>query len=161
LARWNFQAPALCAFHVEEPKAVGGAIPASVEKHVRENFFAPEDFDQFIVACARQNETMKRVLVLLREPPARSDQDVIPFLGDNAGYEHVLRVAARGKIALNVKGTWRRREPGQTEEEALQLLKQRAYCSGKEMYDVQLGDPGQVGGTGVAVALTTGSTAGA
>jgi hypothetical protein len=149
LANWNFQNPTACVFHIEAHGASGSGIPAAVEQHIKDNHFAPEDFEQFIVGCASRNETMKQVLLLLRDPPV--DKDAIPYLGDSAVYEQVLRVAAKDRIALNVNGTWYRREAGQTEEEALRYFKQKAFRTGKDLHDVQLGDPSKVGSTGLAV----------
>jgi hypothetical protein len=149
LANWNFQNPTACVFHIETLGTSGSAIPAAVEQHIKDNHFAPEDFEQFIVGCASRNETMKQVLLLLRDPPV--DKDAIPYLGDSAIYEQVLRVAARDRIALNVNGTWYRREAGQSEEEALRYFKQKAFRTGKDLHDVQLGDPSKIGSAGLAV----------
>ena len=76
---WDFQNPAQCTFHVEPHRASGGAIPAAVEKHIRENFFAPEDFETFIVDAAARGETMKQVFALLRgEPLPGTGSDSLP-----------------------------------------------------------------------------------
>jgi hypothetical protein len=152
LSRWNFPEPRACAFHTEAHRATGADIPAVVEKLVRENFFAPEDFEAVPLECARRGDTMRQLLDVLREPPPRPDVEAIPFLGETVVYEQVLRLAARGKIALNVDGTWHPRETGQTEDEALRTLRQKAFRTGRELDRVQLGLPSQVGGgTGVAV----------
>jgi hypothetical protein len=153
LSQWNFQAPTTCVFHIEMHGATGSGIPAAVEKHIKDNHFAPEDFKEFIVGCAKRNETMKQVLLLLRDPSV--DKDAIPYLGDSANYEQILRVAAQDRVALNVNGTWYRREAGQTEEDALRFFKQRAFRTGKELHDVQLGDPSKVGSTGLTVTVPT------
>ena len=112
---WDFQNPAQCTFHVENHRASGGGIPAAVEKHIRENFFAPEDFKTFIVDAARRGETMKQVLALLRGEPLPG-KEAIPYLGESDVYEEVLNVAADDKIALNVGGTWYYREAGESED---------------------------------------------
>ncbi len=52
LARLGF--PESGAMHVSTSnhhKASGGGIPAAVEKHIRENFFAPEDFENLHRRC--------------------------------------------------------------------------------------------------------------
>jgi hypothetical protein len=153
LSRWNFPEPRRCVFHTEVHRASGAEIPGAVEKLVRENFFAPEDFEAFALGCARRGDTMRQLLDLLREPPPSPDVEAIPFLGETPVYEQVLRLAARDRIALNVDGTWHRRDTGQSEEEALRTLRQKAFRSGRELYSVQLGLPGQVGGGG-GVAVT-------
>ena len=149
LARWDFQNPANCVFHVEPHDATGSNIPLAVEKHARENFFAPEDFEALIVAAAKRSDSMTSVLALLRDPSPRTD--LIPYLGDTAIYEQVLKVAAQDKIALNRDGTWYGREPGQSFEDALRVLKQRAMPTGWEWGSIQLGLPSEVSGGGVAV----------
>jgi hypothetical protein len=152
LSHWNYPEPRACVFHTEAHCASGHEIPAAIEKHVKDNFFAPEDFERFALGCARRSDTMRQLLDLLREPPPSPSDETIPFLGEHAIYEQVLRLAAGDKVALNVDGTWYRRDTGQTEDEALRYLRQRAFRSGRDLYNVQLGLPGQVGGGGLAIA---------
>lgn len=149
LSRWDFPNPGACVFHVEPHGAAGAQIPAAVEKKIKEDFFAPEDFEAFLLACAARGDSMKQVLALLREPPVRHETEAIPYLGEPAILEQVIRIAAMDKVALN--GTWYRPEPGQTAGEALPYLRQRVFKTGKELHSIQLGDPRQVGGGGVAV----------
>ena len=149
LARWDYQAPTTCVFHLEEHGGSGAAIPAAVEKHARENFFAPEDFEAFIIEAAKRSDTMTQVLALLRDPSPGAD--LIPYLGDHAIYEQVLRVAARDKIAVNRNGTWYGPEAGQSVEEAWKALRQKAFPTGSEWGGIQLGLPSERGGGGVAV----------
>lgn len=160
LHRWNFQQPTLCAFHVEPCASTPDKIAKTVEDSAKANFFAPEDFEAFIVDAATRNDTMKQVMGLLREPPARPDVDSIPYLGDHATYEQTIRVAARDKIALNVASTWYRAEPGESEDEAFKRLRSRCFKTGRELEEVQLGLPSQVGGGGVSVPPTRPTTPG-
>lgn len=150
LARWDFQTPTACTFHVEAHDASGAAIPAAVEKHLRDNFFAPEDFESFIIEAARRSDTMSQALALLRDPAP--GKDLIPYLGDHAIYEQVLRIAAHDRIAINRNGSWYGPEAGQSLDEALRTLKQRAYPSGSEWGSVHLGMPTERHTGGVAVA---------
>lgn len=147
LASWNFQYPEACVFHEELHGATGADIPGAVEKHVRENFFAPEDFGSFIVEASTRSDTMAGVLALLRDPSPGGN--LIPYLGDQAVYEQVLRVAANDKIAINRNGQWYGRAPDQSFDEALRVLKQRAMPTGWEWNSIQLGSPAEVGGGGV------------
>lgn len=147
---WDFQNPSQCTFHVEPHKGSGGAIPAAVEKHIRANFFAPEDFETFIVAAATRGETMKLVLALLRGEPLPG-KEAIPYLGQSQVFEEVLTVASRDKIALNVGGTWFCREASESEDVALLRLRQKAWRTGNDLYLIKLGLPNQVGGSGVVV----------
>ena len=147
---WDFQNPAQCTFHIEPHKASGGAIPAAVEKHIRENFFAPEDFETFIVDAAARGDSMKQVFALLRGEPLPG-QEAIPYLGEGDVLEEVIDIAARDKIALNVGGTWYYREGGESEDTARQRLRQKAFKTGQDLYLIRLGLPNQVGSGGVAV----------
>jgi len=151
LHRWNYQQPTTCIFSTEPCAAAADKMAKAVEDSVRANFFAPEDFQAFIIAAAQRGEIMKLVLAQLREPPAKPDQDAIPYLGDRDTYEQTIRVAAKDRIALNVGNTWYRAEPGETEDQAFARLKRSCFRMGRELEEVQLGLPSQVGSGGVAV----------
>ncbi len=151
LHRWNFQQPTQCAFHIEPCNVAADKVSAHMESAIQTGLFAPEDFETFIVAAAQRGETMKQVLAQLREPPAKPDQDAIPYLGDHLMYEQVLRVVARDKIAVNVDTHWYSAQPGESEEQALSHLKRTCFRSGRLLEDVQLGLPGQIGSSGVSV----------
>jgi hypothetical protein len=150
LATWDFQTPSNCMFNEEAHGATGADIPAAVEKHVIENYFASEDFEAFIIQAAGRNETLRQILALLREPPLPG-QTAIPYLGDVNIYEQVLRVVAKDKVALNASGRWWSKEPGESNEDALARLRQRVWLSGQAMFAVQLGETSQVGSGGVVV----------
>jgi hypothetical protein len=151
LQRWSFQQPTTCVFHVEPCSTTPDKFAKTIEDKIRADFFAPEDFDAFIVSAAQRGDTMRQVLTHLYEPPARSDQDAIPYLGDHALYEQTMRLAARDRIALNVGNTWYRAEPGETEEQAFGRLKRSCFKTGRELDEVQLGLPSQIGSGGVAI----------
>jgi hypothetical protein len=137
---WDFQNPAQCTFHIEPHKASGGAIPAAVEKHIRENFFAPEDFETFIVDAAARGDSMKSVFALLRGEPLPG-QEAIPYLGEGDVLEEVI----------DVGGTWYYWEGAESEDTARQRLRQKAFKTGQDLYLIRLGLPNQVGSGGVAV----------
>jgi hypothetical protein len=151
LATWNFQTPSACTFHVDSHGATGSDISAGVEKHVLENHFAPEDFEKLTLEVSGRDETMRQLLTLLREPPLPGEI-AIPYLGDIPIFESVLRIVAKGKLAMNAGGRWYGREPDESYETADMRLRQRLGAfSGQAMLAVQLGDISQVGGGGVAV----------
>lgn len=151
LRRWNYQQPATCVFSPEPCTTAPEKMAKAVEESVRTNFFAPEDFEAFIIAAAQRGDTMKQVLAQLREPPAKPDQEAIPYLGDHVMYEQAIRVAAKDRIALSVGNTWFRADPGELEEQAYTRLRRSCFRTGRELEEVQLGLPGQVGSGGVAV----------
>jgi hypothetical protein len=151
LSTWNFQTPAACVFNVESHGASGAGIPDGVESHLKANYFAPEDFEVIVQDAANRNETVKQLLILLREPPLPGQQ-AVPYLGDVATFDNVIRVVAKGKIALNAGGKWYSQEHGESVIDADLRLNQRlGQFTGQAMFSVQLGDLSQVGGGGVAV----------
>jgi hypothetical protein len=86
------------------------------------------------------------------EPPPTNAGEAIPFLGETKIYEWVLDIAAAGDLVLNVSGTWiGRRSEDVTEEDALRYIRSKAFRTGQEMRQIQLGLPGAVGGGTVTV----------
>ena len=155
LYHWNFQQPTLCEFNIEPCATAPDKMAKTIEDRIRSNIFAPEDFSAFIISAAQRGDTMKQVLGQIREPPARSNQDAIPYLGDTAMYEQTIRAAARDLIALNVGNTWHRAEPGESEEQAFARLKRACFRTGRELEEIQLGLPSQVAGGGISVPPVT------
>ena len=150
LATWNFQSPSACTFHIDEHGTTGSDISTGVEKHVRENHFAPEDFEELALEVASRGESMRQLLALLREPPLPGET-AIPYLGDLPVFESVLRIVAKGKLALNAGGRWYGREADESFETADVRLRMRLGAfTGQTMLAVQLGDITQIGGGGVA-----------
>ena len=155
LATWNFQTPSACTFHVDFHGSTGSDIPAGVEAHIRENHFAPEDFQILTVEAAERGDTIRQLLTQLREPPLPGEL-AIPYLGDLPIFENVLRIVAKGKLAVNAGGRWYGREPDESADAAESRLRLRlGGFSGQTMLAVQLGDVSQVGGGGVAVPAAT------
>lgn len=150
LRRWNFQQPQECIFEVERHGTSGGEIPAIVESKIRSDLFDPAQFQQFVLACAKESRVVGDVLEQLAEPPAKPAMEAIPYLGETAIYEEILKVAATGKLFLNVNGTWVGRLPEHTDNaEAQRYLQQKAFLTGKDLRQVQLGHRDEVGGSTV------------
>ena len=147
LASWDYQNPKACKFHIEAHRVTGGSIPGAVEAHIRDNFFAPEDFEAFIVEASTRSETMTQVLSLLRDPSP--GDNLIPYLGDQTLYERVLRVAANDKVAINRNSDWYCPQPGQSSDEAFRMLKQRAMPTGWDWNSIYLGTPSEARGGGI------------
>lgn len=103
LATWNFQNPAQCKFHVESHKAEGAQIPETIDGLVGKNLFVSEDFDALILAAAQQNKSVGKLLRELQEPRP-GGEDCIPWLGETLMKEKLIKVCARGKIAINLRG---------------------------------------------------------
>ena len=103
ISKWNFQEPQNCRFCIQSHKAEWSKIPDAIDKHINENLFIPEDFENFIMAAAPNNEPVGKLLRELREPRP-GGQDCIPWLGETLVKEHIIRLCARGKIAINLRG---------------------------------------------------------
>jgi hypothetical protein len=103
IAEWNFQQPASCRFFIESHKAEGAKIPEALDKAIRENLFIPEDFEDFILTAAPNNEPVGKLLRELREPRPNGE-DCIPWLGETPVKERLIRLCAKGKIAINLRG---------------------------------------------------------
>jgi hypothetical protein len=104
LASWNYQDPRQCRFHVEGHRAEGEKIPDVISELVQKNLFVPENFEEFVLAAAGQNESVGKLLKELQEPRA-GGADCIPWLGETLMKEKLERICARGAIAINVRGT--------------------------------------------------------
>lgn len=103
IANWNFQEPKNCRFHVEAHRAEGTKIPDAIDKHIRENLFIPEDFESFVMQAAPNNESVGKLLKELQEPRP-GGQDCIPWLGETMMKEAIIRLCAKGEIAINLRG---------------------------------------------------------
>jgi Protein of unknown function (DUF499) len=103
LATWNFQNPSQCTFHVESHRAEGAQIPEAVDAFVSKNLFVSEDFDALVLAAALQNESMGKLLREMQEPRP-GGEDCIPWLGETLMKEKLVRICARGEIAINLRG---------------------------------------------------------
>lgn len=103
LATWNFQSPAQCTFHVESHKEEGAKIPEKVDELVAKNLFVSEDFDALVLAAAQQNESVGKLLRELQEPRP-GGEDCIPWLGETLMKEKLVRICARGEVAINLRG---------------------------------------------------------
>jgi hypothetical protein len=101
--RWNFADTAKSKFQVETLKAQGSQIPEAIEETLRDDLFVPEDFEGLVLEAAKDNAAIGKLLRELQEPrPA--GQDSIPWLGEIATKERVVRICAKGKIAINNRG---------------------------------------------------------
>ncbi|OCQ93485.1 hypothetical protein BCD64_00890 [Nostoc sp. MBR 210] len=150
LRHWNFQQPRDCVFEVERHGASGIEIPTTVETKIRSDLFDQAEFQQFVLGCAKESRVVGDILQQLVEPPAKPSVEAIPYLGDTVIYEEILKVAATGKLFLNLNGTWIGRLPEHTDNaQALLYLQQKAFRIGNDLRQVQLGHSDEVGGSTV------------
>ncbi|MCF8075075.1 MAG: ATP-binding protein [Desulfotignum sp.] len=152
LRRWDYQQPQKCVFDVEKIPSQGGEIPAAVEARILTDLFDPADFTKFVLKRAKDSDFVGSLMDDLMEPPPPNAGEAIPFLGETRIYERVLDIAAAGNLVLNVSGTWiGRRSEDTRDEDALRYIRSRAFRTGQEMRQIQLGLPGGVGGGTITV----------
>jgi hypothetical protein len=150
LSRWNFADPAQCKFSVERLDKQGSQIPEAIEEALTSDLFVPEDFEELVIEFANNNEAVGKLLRELQEPrPA--GQDCIPWLGETAMKERLLRLCARGKIALNVRGMeYLQTHLGEDEDTAWRRLRPKLSLTGRHLDDVFVMLPSAVSVTGGA-----------
>lgn len=150
LARWNFADPNQCLFSIESLKKQGAHIPEAIEETLANDLFVPEDFEDLVMAAAADNASVGKLLQELREPrPA--GQDCIPWLGETSMKERVVRLCARGKIAINLRGLeYLQTTPGEDEEAAWKRLRAKLSYTGRQLDEVFLLVPSAVPATGGA-----------
>ena len=152
LRKWDFQQPQNCGFEVEKISEKGEAIPAAVEAKILSDLFDRTEFKTFVLKRAKDSDFVGSLMDDLTEPPPPNAGEAIPFLGETKVYEVILDFAAEGDLVLNVNGTWiGRRAEDTADDDAKRFIRQRAFRTGQEMRQVQLGLPGAVGGGTVTV----------
>lgn len=148
LHRWNFADPNQCVFSVESLKKQGAQIPEGIEEALINDLFVPEDFEALVLEAAADNSAVGKLLRELQEPrPA--GQDCIPWLGETAMKERILRLCARGKIAINLRGLeYLQTQPGEDEDSAWKRLRPKLSYTGRQLDEVFLMEPSAVPTTG-------------
>ena len=148
LHRWNFADPSQCVFSVESLKKQGSQIPEGIEEALINDLFVPEDFEDLVLEAAADNSAVGKLLRELQEPrPA--GQDCIPWLGETSMKERILRLCARGKIAINLRGLeYLQTQPGEDEDTAWKRLRPKLSYTGRQLDEVFLMEPSAVPTTG-------------
>lgn len=143
LHRFDFQQPERCQFQVEMVKEGKDALPDRLELAVQQDLFIPEDFAAFVLEIAQNNGSVGKLLGELQEPRPHY-AECIPWLGEVLMLERLVRLCARGKIALNLRGKeYLQAAPGESEEDAWQRMKGR-LGTGKELGETTILLPGAV-----------------
>ena len=150
LHRWNFADPEKCEFHVETLREEGSKIPEAIEKALVNDLFVPEDFEDLVIEAAADNASVGKLLRELQEPrPA--GQDCIPWLGETAMKERIVRMCARGKVAINLRGMeYLQAQSGEDEDTAWKRLRPKLAFTGRQLDEVFLLQPSAVPSTGGA-----------
>ena len=150
LHRWNFSDPSKCEFHVEILREQGAKVPEAIEEAVTNDLFVPEDFERLMKDAAANNVSVGKLLKELQEPrPA--GQECIPWLGETAMKERILRLCAKGKIAINLRGMeYLQAQSGEDEDSAWRRLRPKLSFTGRQLDEIFLLSPSAVPATGGA-----------
>jgi hypothetical protein len=125
LRTWNYANPSRCRLHVEQINAQGSQIPEKIDEAVRNDLFIPEDFNDFVFTAAQNNNSVGKVINELQEPRP-NEQDCIPWIGETLVKEKVIRLCARGRIAINLRGMeYLQTNAGEDEETAWRRIRGR------------------------------------
>lgn len=147
IAKWYFQEPKNCRFFIESHKAEGTKIPDAIDQSIRENLFIPEDFEDFIMGAAPNNEPVGKLLKELKEPRP-GGKDCIPWLGETLLKERIIHLCARGKIAINLRGMeYLQALDGETEDAAFRRMRGK-LGTGKHLDETHVLLPQNVPATG-------------
>lgn len=123
LAEWNYAEPANCQFEESKHDAQGDKIPDAVDRLVREEVFIPEEFEEYVLKLAENSESVGKLLKDLREPRP-GGKPCIPWLGEIAVKERVIRMCAEGQIAIDVRGLdLLQAKPGEDADDAWTRMK--------------------------------------
>jgi hypothetical protein len=148
LYRWNFVDPSQCIFSVENLNKQGVQIPDGIEEVLNNDLFVPEDFEEIVLEAAAENSAVGKLLRELQEPRPNG-QECIPWLGETSMKERILRLCARGKIAINLRGLEHlQTQPGEDEDSAWRRLRPKLSYTGRQLDEVFLMAPSAVPTTG-------------
>ena len=155
LHRWNFAEPIKCEFHLERLREQGVKIPQAIEQALVNDLFVPEEFEDLVMQAADNNASVGKLLRELQEPrPA--GQYCIPWLGETAMKERILRMCARGKVAINLRGMeYLQAQAGEDEDAAWKRLRPKLAYTGRQLNEVSLLQPSAVPSTGGAITPAT------
>jgi hypothetical protein len=138
---WNFAQPEQCRFLVEKHNATGDKIPKAVHEKIEKELFATEDFEETALAHTAANTSLAKFMGDLQEPSI-GGKPCVPWLGEVAVKEKVLRLCAAGKLAINLRGLeLLQAQPGETEDAVWHRIKGK-LGSGKELESTTLQKPG-------------------
>lgn len=152
--RWNFSDPSKCEFHVEALREQGSKIPDAIENALTNDLFVPEDFQDLVLDAANSNSSVGKLLKELQEPRP-SGQDCIPWLGETAMKERIIRLCARGKVAINLRGMeYLQALAGEDEDAAWRRLRPKLAFTGRQLDEVFILPPSAVPSTGGSSSVT-------
>jgi hypothetical protein len=148
LERWNYVDPAQCSFHIEALNKTGADIPERIKQICSTDLWVQEDFEDLVLAAARNSDSMGKLLKELKEPRPAGDL-CIPWLGETEMKERVLRLCARGIIAINARGNnLLQAKPGESDDVAWKRMRASLGYTGRQLDEVFLLMPSPAPTTG-------------
>lgn len=148
LQRWDYTNPSQCRFSIEALNKQGAQIPGAIEEGLLNDLFVPEDLADLVLKAATANDSLGKLLKELKEPRP-GGQYCIPWLGETAMKERILRLCAQGRIAINLRGQeYLQTHPGEDEDSAWRRLRPKLSLTGRQLDEVFLMEPSAVPSTG-------------
>jgi hypothetical protein len=146
LVVWNFADPAQCEFEISQHGAEGLQILEKLDEKIRSELFIPEEFDSMLLDAATNSRSVADLIEQLKEPAPKGAES-IPWLGETAVKERIGRACAKGKIAINAKGSLYEKMPAETAEDAWCRVRGK-LGSGKDLEETTMHLPGGSVGSG-------------
>lgn len=153
LHKWNYADPNQCVFSVESLRVQGSQIPQAIEETLAKDLFIPEDFEALVTAAAVENSSVGKLLRELQEPRPVGDC-CIPWLGETIMKERIIRLCAKGKIAINLRDQgYLLANPAENKETAWLRLQSKLSYTGRQLDELTLLSTSAVPTTGGATQL--------
>lgn len=148
LDRWLFSDTSRTAFHIEALNKAGSDIPEKIKAICQSDLWVQEDFEDLILSAAANSESMGKMVRELQEPRP-SGNPCIPWLGETEMKERILKLCAKGRIAINAGGAnLLQAEPGEADDEAWRRMRSKLGYSGRQLDEVFILMPSAGGTTG-------------
>ena len=149
LDQWHFAQPEKCTFLTTGHNSAGNHILLTMQDIVRRELFIPEELETLVKTAAETNLSITDVLEQLKEPMG-GGKPCIPWLGETETKEHITRICAQGKVAINLLGReMLERRAGELEDAAWQRMKGR-LGTGRQLAETTLHEPGSMVSSGGA-----------
>ncbi len=148
LDRWNYGDSSKCLFQISAHGKSGSQIPRAIQDTTRDTLFLPDEFEKLVLDFANRSESVGKLIEELKEPRSGGNE-CIAWLGEREVVDRVELLCAKGKIAINLRGTQLVQVvPGDSEMIATQRIKGK-IGTGNHLYSTiiqKLSPGGHVGG---------------
>jgi len=102
LSIWNFSNPNKCLFDISRIPSHGTDTLLKIEEMIQQELFVQEDFEELVQIFANNSEPVSKLLLELQEPMS-NEAESIPWIGETAIKEKLIRLCSQGSIALNLR----------------------------------------------------------